>query len=94
MCDLFGEASVREFDLQRRMGLNATGLERLKANLTVHQETQRMCIAFIASEFQYISICFNMFDIHFVHLSCNNLFRFVDMIMEQLKLAVPRYLRE
>ena len=38
--------------------------------------------------------CFNMFDIHFVHLSCNNLFRFVDMIMEQLKLAVPRYLRE
>lgn len=32
------EASVREFDLQRRMGLNATGLERFKANLTVHQE--------------------------------------------------------
>eukprot|EP00435_Cladocopium_sp_Y103_P048151 s171_g14.t1 len=32
------DEAADKFDLHRRMGLNASGLERFKANLTVHQE--------------------------------------------------------
>ena len=48
------------------MGLNATGLERFQANLTVHQETQRMRISsvnissILFNIVQYCSILFNI----------------------------------